>query len=167
MEFIVKPPQQCTWNELDAFRSFLPKLWITSDSLIKRIGRCYLLGLCFDDSTLIWISAIKHPQGSWRHSIMEGTDIKLSSRRWEYGYAYVSSNYRWRGISKRLFALLQKKTDMPLYATVKIDNTPMLKILNGLGFIRKWDIFSNPETGDSLFVYVKPLKILLSQGNGI
>lgn len=162
MKFIVKQPKQCTRKELNMFYVLVWQLSLSpSACVIKKICRCYFLGLCLDNWRIAWISAIKRPRIWRRHRITELTNIKLSKTRWEYGYVYVQPKYRWLGISKKLYMLLSQKTNMPLYATVKIDNIPMQKLLKTFWFVRVGKSFSSPTNHDELVLYTNPVKILL------
>lgn len=153
MKFIVKQPKQCTRQELDMFYTLVLKLWLSSPYFIRRICRSHLLGLCIDNEHIVWISAIKRPQRTRKDKITTLTKIWLSKNMWEYGYVYVQSKYRWLWITKKLYTLLIKKTHIPLFATVKKNNIPMKKLLEGFGFFKQWS-FKNFINKHSIELYL-------------
>lgn len=103
---------------------------------VERIKSCRQLSLCYADSKLVGIGAIK-PKTKSDFATTKADLINLEQQFvWELGYFYIDNNFRGYGISTTIARILLKGKDNEniLASTELYPDNVMIKVLEKFGF---------------------------------
>ncbi|MCK5021278.1 MAG: hypothetical protein KAS32_29980 [Candidatus Peribacteraceae bacterium] len=143
----VKRPISCSNEEIISFYNLVIEGGeVSSDGLLNRIKKSYLLGFYTIDNELVGVAALKHPSPSYKRRVFSkaGEISKVNQFNLEMGYAVTKQGYEGRHICRKLVrALIINSKSKKIYAT--IHNKRMKYIVKLIGFQK----FGNEYIGQS------------------
>jgi ribosomal protein S18 acetylase RimI-like enzyme len=136
---VLKKPVACTEQELENFAQLVREGFDGSDSGLRaRMQRAMQLALHHEPNVgLTAIAGLKSPAADQVRAIFEtaGVDADPSDYDIELGWVYVAPEFRRKGIARGLCRkLLNRVGAAPLFATTRVENSPMKGLLDQLGF---------------------------------
>ena len=102
-------------------------------------------------------AVIKNPTVSHRRTVSTESGYKLSDRHRELGYIVVHSSSRHTGLGRLVTESLLAKQDSPLFATTRVDNSAIHKILKKNGFRRVGKEWASGARDAKLILWTKDL----------
>ena len=160
MNASIKKPSECTAQELTAFEAMVRKgNEVNPAGLSKRIQNAAFLMFIFeDDSSLIGVSALKHPNPGYREDAFTRARSELHPDDYglELGWIFVAESHRGRGLSRELVERLVTcaETDR-IYATTREDNLPMQRTNKRCGFHLEGSPYPSKQGNYTLVLYVR------------
>lgn len=161
----IKPPDQCSAEELEEFYQLLLKGEAVENNGLKNggINRAKLLAFHYENQTLVGIAAIKSPIERYKNDIFLKAETKEVPEKYplEFGYAVTLKGYEGRHICSCLTEkLIRDFRDQNIYATTKTTNVSMQIILKHNDFKRtgkpyKGKIQSTKSDGYLLQLFVR------------
>lgn len=136
---VLKAPSECSELELAEFERLVRSGFDGSDhDLPIRIRAASRLAFLFGlDSGAVAIAGLKQPRPEYTAEVFTKAKCGGDPSEWrlELGWVFVSPTHRGAGIGRALCEqLLQPLEDDPIFATTRPDNSPMIRILESLGF---------------------------------
>lgn len=152
-----KAPDACTDKERGAFAQLVRQGFPGAQNLDARMRAAKRLAFYYSTGgTLGAVAAIKAPDERHRRDLfklaaapVDGADYQL-----ELGWVFVAPAYRGRRIAERLCR--QLLVDVPashIFATTRVDNDRMMRILDALGFTRVGRPY--PRRGSHFVLYLR------------
>ena len=137
----LKEPTACTAEECRDFARLVRQGFEGSDDgLTQRIEKAHLLAFCYATGEgLAATAALKAPGERYRSDVFEKAVAAASPSdyRFELGWVYVVPAHRGKQVAEGLCRqLLSCVPASHVFATTRIDNTLMIRILLSLGFER-------------------------------
>ena len=124
--------------------------------LLERVKAAYLLAYVAYEDRLIGVGAIKRPADSYVQYVSDRSGYDLKGYFAELGWIYISTAERKRGLAYRISEKLCESYGSPMFATTRIDNIGMQRILGKLGFAKKGRQYDSVEhPGIKIQVWVK------------
>ena len=119
----------------------------------ENLQNAFLIGYALCENEVVGTSTHKHPRPDYRRKIETATGLDLSGFL-ERGYTAVRSDFRGRGIGGALIrGLIQNSPGRQVYVTIRMDNTPALKMTYKEQMIHS-ATFINDRTGHELGVFI-------------
>ena len=151
--YFFEKPEEIPLKTLDQIRNLIREGSGVGTSWIKENLRdAFLIGYAEHRGEVVGTSTHKYPKEEYRKKIETVTGLDLT-RYLERGYTAVRREYRDLGIGGRLIrGLIEKSENNKTYVTIRMDNTPPLKMTykEGMVFVGK---FINERTGHELGVF--------------
>jgi hypothetical protein len=156
----VKSADECSKIERAAFHSLvLQSGEVQSEGLPARVARAEALLFLLDASFgLIGISALKHPDNEYRQKVFAAanTNSVAASFTLELGWIYLIQQHRDRHLSSWLIdPLLDIASDRSVFATCRINNSAMNKILPKHGFQLSGDPYPSANGQYELNLFIR------------
>jgi RimJ/RimL family protein N-acetyltransferase len=133
----IKSPNDCNDSEKEAFYCLVEKGGeARTDNLTGGIDRARFLAFYYINETLIAIAALKQNL-DYQKNVFERAGIQNLTDNFnlEIGYAFTEEEYRCQGICSTLIhELINKISSEKIFATVRVKNKNMIKILINAGF---------------------------------
>ena len=158
---LLKGPSQCTAQEIDAFcRTVVYEGQVSQQRFRKRVAKAHLLAFLIDpdDGTVIGTAAVKRPDPGYQREVFGKADASEFSQgdSLELGWVVVSPAYQGRGHCGRLVeTVLRGFADTDLYATSKVDNLPMHKVLERFGFLKVGRSYVSKNRSGEISLFVR------------
>lgn len=157
---VVCAPSKCSAAEIEAFVKLASAGREVQESNIERgVRRAkYLLWIDDGDIAPCAVAALKNPFPSYRRGIFEKARSPLQAADFplEFGYAVTDKRCRRRGHGRSLMRkALELAQVQGVYATVRLDNKGMQKILEDHGFKRSGGEYGSTNRDAALVLFVK------------
>ena len=118
----------------------------------ENLNQAFLIGYAMCEGAVVGTSTHKYPQEAYRRKIEAATGLSLSGFL-ERGYTAVRPDLRGLGIGGALIrGLIQRSRDQRIYVTIRMDNTPALKMTHK-EHMHLAATFVNGRTGHELGVF--------------
>jgi GNAT superfamily N-acetyltransferase len=160
---VLKRPPSCDPAELAAFETLVRESGeVAERGLPVRIRAAACLAFYYaPQGDLAAIAALKVPRKSYRDRVFRAARTRRRPDAYplELGWFFVRPAHRGRRMSQRLAApLLEQERDRAVFATARIGNSAMLKVLSSLGFERTGTPYPHDGTRpkDALVLLVRP-----------
>lgn len=146
--------------QIDAFAGLVVSEGeVDAHQLRERIENSRALVMIYDDAILVGTAAIKNPGPEYRNGVFEkakSTQL-ASSHPIELGYVVVAKSHRGLKLSWRLAdAALPFVGPDPIFATTRVDNIAMNRVLPARGFISSGGPYESIEhPGSHIRLYVR------------
>lgn len=116
------------------------------------LRQAFLIGYALCENEVVGTSTHKIPKPDYRRKIETATGLDLEGFL-ERGYTAVRSDFRGKGIGGALIrGLIENSPDQWIYVTIRMDNTPALKMTYKEQMIHA-ATFINDRTGHELGVF--------------
>lgn len=139
----VTKPALCSKAELDEFCKFVRQGdEVETQGLEARVKRAKALVFLRVDGELVGVAALKEPLRTYRDGVFRKALVPDSSKgfRFELGWVFVPPAHRRKGYSRVLSAAAINQCERtPTFATTRLDNVPMQRVLEQIGFRRVGD----------------------------
>lgn len=156
----LKKPSECSNGDLKKFTALVIRGGeVQSNSLSDRIKNSYYLAFYYaKNKKLVAVGAIKKPSKNYTERIFKKAQYTCNSIFFDYelGYIYVDPLFRGKGIGEKIVSSLIKNTfEKPIYATTRLSNISMQKILDKHHFNIVGYTYTSNLGGHLLLLYVK------------
>ena len=153
IEYFFEKPEEIPLITLDQVRSLITEGSGVGTSWVKENLRdAFLIGYAEHEGEVVGTSTHKYPKEAYRKKIEAVTGLDLTGYL-ERGYTAVKAEYRGSGIGGRLIkGLIEKSESKKVYVTIRMDNTPPLKMTYKEGMVPAAR-FINDRTGHELGVF--------------
>lgn len=160
---LLKNPIACTEAERSEFEHLVRLGFDGSDAgLPGRIRRARWLAFHYaTGDTVAAIAALKAPSESYRDVVFKQANARVRPAVYELelGWVFVLPEHRGNGIGMRLCRhLLARAPTSAVFATTRPNNTPMIRILIGLGFTQVGTPY--PRRNEELVLYLRSRPML-------
>ncbi len=166
LRFIVKIPSECTGEEIHGFKNrVIEGGEVIQNGLEMRIDDAHLLGFCFEGNTLVGIAALKRPNDGYRDDVFAKakSSYDAASFNREVGWAFTDDRYRKRGVcSKILRELMEASKDQDVFATSRVTNQGVHKMLGSLGFIQGGSAYQGRN--EKILLFLRASNVEYKQG---
>jgi hypothetical protein len=135
---IVKSPNKCTKKELNSFANLVNSGGQLSHKLnkddIKEFG--HLLSFYYENNKLLSVSALKIPNKEYKEKVFKEANAEnlMNKYKYESGWSYTIPEARGKGLIVKLMEGLLKKTKNGVYATTRISNKAIEKVMEKMKF---------------------------------
>jgi predicted GNAT family acetyltransferase len=140
MSTIIKGPSECSQKEITVLSLLMKKSGeVILNGLEDRIKNAKCIAFFYNKDEIIGTAALKRPNPYYKKRIFKSAGIAHDADKYEFevGWAYTEPLHRGRGICTTLLReIIEKFEAESFYATSKIGNTGMHKILERLEFKR-------------------------------
>jgi len=152
-----REPTACSDAERRRFARVVRQGFPGARDLSARIRAAKWLAFYYSGGdALKGIAALKRPDERYRRDLSQWADAPpdFADYQLELGWVFVAPTYRGRGIAKHLCRqLLALAPASRVFATTRVNNDLMIRILDALGFARVGRPF--PRRGDHLVLYLR------------
>jgi GNAT superfamily N-acetyltransferase len=151
---VIKKPSQCSPEEIREFYNLVAAGGEYSLSALSYgIKKSPLLGFYFDNGDIVSVAAIKTDE--YKDFYFDQANVSgKRDYKYELGWFYTLSDYRGQGLSSKLAEkLLNKIKSKKIFATTRINNIAMIKILERNGFTRLGTPYQGRTAPIQLWVY--------------
>src|SRR5260370_14687019 len=154
-------PAECSEEQLASFKQFvLAGGEVRSQGLDLRIRNAEWLVFAFDQSgTLVAVGALKRPAESYKSDVFRKANLQGYSKNYQYeiGWIFVRPRNRGQGYSKGIVKeILDLVGTDSLYATTRIDNIFMKRVLLRYGFSQAGQQFPSQRGDHNLILLTRP-----------
>lgn len=137
----IKEPRDCDEDERRGFAQLVRKGFRASlETLAHRVITAECLAFhARPDSPMIAISALKSPSIEYRKDAFQKAGARNDPAKYEQelGWVYVLPDYRGHQIGQQLCSrLVERSPSSSLFATTRVENARMARILDSLDFHR-------------------------------
>lgn len=158
---LLREPAACTKVQRREFERFVREGFGGSDEgLPGRIRDASRLAFCYSTGdTLVAIAGLKVPAERHRNDVFNKAYARASSADYplELGWVFVVPSHRGNGIGESLCRqLLEGVPASGVFATTRPNNSPMIRILDALGFTRVGKPFPRRDHELLLFLLSGP-----------
>lgn len=145
-------------QELDQYEALVLKGGeVTADGLRARLEVASFLAFVCLGSRMVAIGAIKRASAKHIQVVADNSGFDLRSYRGELGYLYVEPECRRRHFCSRITEGLLHTFADPVFATTRIDNTTVHRLLAKYAFVRRGNTWgSEMHPGTDLCLWVGP-----------
>ena len=144
--------------QLDKFRTIvLEGGAVPPQSYDATIAQNPLLYFYPNSEDIQGIAALKIPHPDYKLRIFQqaGQADQAERYRYELGWIVSLPAYRGQGIGKKLSTIICTENEVDLFATSRVDNFAMIKILLDLGFIQLGHSYASIRAEYRLSLYVR------------
>jgi ribosomal protein S18 acetylase RimI-like enzyme len=138
MHQTIKQPAECSACELESFKEMVVEAGqVCEAGLERRIEHAHLLTFQYDESKLVAVAGLKHPEDNYRRRVFRNAGVSELADNYgaELGWVVTLEEYRGQHIGSRLVQnLLERTESRGVFATTKTDNRQMQAILIKNGF---------------------------------
>ena len=151
--YFFEKPEEIPLKTLDQIRNLIREGSGVGTSWVKENLRdAFLIGYAEHEGEVVGTSTHKYPKEDYRNKIEAVTGLDLTGYL-ERGYTAVRPEYRGLGIGGRLIrGLIEKSENKKVYVTIRMDNSPPLKMTYKEGMILA-ATFVNARTDHELGVF--------------
>jgi RimJ/RimL family protein N-acetyltransferase len=110
---------------------------VDPESAREELPKCQIVSLKIEDRQIVSVAALKSVRRAYNRSRSKKSGHGLSDDVPEFGYVVTDKAYQERGYGRVVCDAILQDLNGPLFATVRIDNEPMIHILETRGFTRK------------------------------
>lgn len=159
MKIKMESPYKLSYDELKEFTNIVLKGGeVTQAGLFDRVKRAEKLIFAYDENEkLIGVSAIKKPLDSYKYKVFSKSnnlDI-MDKYDFELGWVFVNGTNRGSHVGSNMVEYIINNFHGKIFATTRLTNTPMQKILNKYGFEIVGDSYPSLNNPDEIVVMVK------------
>ncbi len=126
-------PALCSEEEIARFLELVEQAEeVQSAGLDKLVRAAPWLAFHYEQDSVVGIAGLKRPRPSYREKVFRQAQIREQAAMFatELGWVYTVEPWRGHGIGRRLVAqLLAKIPGEPVFATTRLDNAAMQRIL--------------------------------------
>lgn len=155
----IKRPGVCSKEEISAFCSAVRNGGeVSSKGLDERVRRAQALVFLYVDGTIVGVAALKQPGVAYRNDVFRKAEVPRIAGQFslELGWVYVFPKHRGKGYSEVLSsAAVAQSGGAPVFATTRVDNTPMQKTLERVDFERVGHSYRSTRGDYRLQLYVR------------
>ncbi|HEX5037720.1 MAG TPA: GNAT family N-acetyltransferase [bacterium] len=157
----LKEPSRCSPGEIDGFcRIVLGEGQVSRERFEKRVRKARLLAFLTDSDggDVIAAAAVKRPDPGYQKEVFGKADVSGFENKTalELGWVVVSPAHQRNGHCGRLVeAVLQDLESEDLYATSKVDNLPMHKVLGRFGFLKVGRSYVSKNRSGEIALFVR------------
>lgn len=155
----VKKPSECTGKELQDFAALvLLGGEVSPNGLDERIRKAEALVFFSQDSCLKGIAAIKKPEQIYKNRVFQKAQacVRANNFYFELGWIYLEPSLRGRGFSHKIVqAALCVKEEQSIFATSRVENIPMHKVLSAHGFSCQGNAYPSNLGEKTLVLFIK------------
>lgn len=156
---ILKKPLECRENELDNFVSLvILGDQVNEHGLKQRIKRAELLGFWYEKNVLVGTTGLKRPYRSYKEKVFKEADFSQTSNKYnlEIGWVFVKKEHRKKQIGANLVQEINEVCkDQNVFATTRINNTAMQKILKRNGFRKVGHQYEGTKEGEFVELFIR------------
>jgi predicted GNAT family N-acyltransferase len=138
MPMIIKPPSECTDNEMIGFKGMvLQGRQVTERGLDDLIKQAVFLAFHYEGDQLAGVAALKKPRNEYKSRIFQKAGVVEQADKFdlEIGWAFTLREYEGRHICSNLIQnLIERSESQNMYATTSTKNSRMDRILSRFGF---------------------------------
>ncbi len=151
--YFFEKPEEIPLKTLDQVRILIEEGSGVGTSWVREnLQNAFLIGYAEHEGEVVGTSTHKYPKEEYRKKIEAVTGLDLTGYL-ERGYTAVKAEYRDLGIGGRLIrGLIEKSENNKTYVTIRMDNTPPLKMTYKEGMVLAGK-FINERTGHELGVF--------------
>ena len=123
----------------------------------RNLANASSIGYAMDNGKAVGVIVLKNPVDVYRHKVFIEAGVPELERRYnlEIGYAFVSVDYRTRGVGVYLCRKMVRSISAPIYATTREANTTINKLLQFGGFKKTGDSWQSDRGNYNLFLWTK------------
>ena len=155
----VKKPSECSATELQNFAALvLAGGEVTEVGLEARIKKAEVLIFLAQDNCLKGIAAVKNPGQYYKNRVFSKAQasIEANELQSELGWVFVLPSSRRAGFSHKLVkAALAATSGRAIFATSRLDNAPMHKVLKAHGFSSQGKAYASTRGKQKLVLFVR------------
>lgn len=155
----VGEPASFAETELDDFTAFvLAGGEVTATGLRGRVARAAHIAFARENECLLGVAGLKKPDQSYRSRVEKSAKTKLPAQTLplELGWIFVLPSARGRKLSAALCrSLVAQAEGSGIFATSRIDNTPMHRTLEKLSFKRVGQKWPSKENNAKLALFIR------------
>ena len=155
----IKPPKDCSKEEVEAFISLVNRGGEVSDGIQNRIARAKSLGFVLYDGHPVGVAAIKRPLKSYRESVFKKADSPVSCKNFDYelGWIFLKDDHRQKSqMTPLIDKLLSELSGAPVFATARSSNVVMIQILEHFQFEKSGGSYqSSQHPGESVQLFTR------------
>jgi len=107
---------------------------VRAKDLAHNLSRCHLIGTTVQDDATVCVAAIKRPASHYVQKIAKQSEYALHSAGAEFGYVVTHPDFRSRKLAGELSNALLSSYPGSVFATCRLDNIGIIKILSRNGF---------------------------------
>ena len=159
MELIIKKYPDLTKIELEQIHNLILKGGeVSSITLLQRLSESSLFAFVVDNNIVVATATIKNPLDNYKTNVFAKSKSNLSiiDYPFELGYIMVEESYRKDKLASQLCSELCKAfLKQKLFATTRIDNTPMQSILRKNYFVEIGEQYLNKNKTAFLKLFIK------------
>ena len=152
---VIKKPEQCSEYELILFHQMVMKGLQTKITMAGLEEKAEYLGFYYDGTELAAVGAIKKPLAAKFVFQEAGVPDKASHYKFEIGWSFVEPKYRSQGVNQKLSkALLEEVHNVPVFCTIRSENSASVAAFQKLGF----QVIGDPfywNSGALIMLFVK------------
>lgn len=154
-----KRPKECTAAELKDFQALvLAGGEVTSVGLAARIKKAEVLLFLEQGGCLKGIAAVKNPEKNYKEGVFKKAQatVKPNHFLFEPGWVFVLPSSRGAGFSHKLVqAALSAVSGQPIFATSRVDNAAMHKVLKAHGFSCHGKPYASERSKQQLRLFIR------------
>lgn len=159
MEINIKKYSELTEIEIQQILTLIKKGGeVDNEKLPTRFAKSKQIAFFDNEKEIIAVAAIKKPKQSYIQKISKKSNLilELENYNLEIGYVMVDENFRGQQLASKLCdKLIDLNKDEFIYATTKVQNCSMKKILLKNNFNRIGTQYLNEKKDAFLEVYIK------------
>lgn len=161
MYLYFKTPIDLTKREFDGIFNLIKKGGEVNEEYIKSgLKRAELIGYYVDNDKVISVGVVKNPHPVHKSDIFEKSKTILNEYKFEIGYFSTDELYQGEHLASKIFKKLCNKFKLfNIFATTRVSNIGMKKILENNKFEATGKSFENNDKTDYLLLYVKSSEI--------
>ncbi len=156
---ISKSPEQCSTDELRKFIELvLEGGEVTPHGLEARIRKAEKLIFSIESDCLIGVAAVKKPDQPYKQTLFQKARASTNFEQYlfELGWIFVLPSARGAGVSHTLVeAALAASGNKGIFATTRVDNIPMKKVLISHGFLPHGETYPSKSGGNRIALLLR------------
>lgn len=153
-----KKPNDCSKAELENFKAFvLEGGEVSADGLETRIKKAESLLFLTQDGSLTGIAAVKNPERKYKQKVFKKAQANIEANQFlfELGWVFVLPSSRGAGFSHRLVEdALSVVSGQPIFATSRLNNMPMHRVLEAHGFFRHGKGYASRRSNQQVVLFI-------------
>jgi len=140
MPMIIKPPSECTDNEIIVFKGMVSQgRQVTERGLDDLIKQAVFLAFHYEGDQLAGVAALKKPRKEYKSRTFQNAGVVEQADKFdlEIGWTFTLKEYEGLHICSNLIQnLIEKSQSHNMYATTSSKNSRMDRILTRFGFAK-------------------------------
>ena len=157
----VKKPLDCAEGEVRDFAKLVEEGGEVAHGVERRLKTAISLGLVRYEKELIGTAAVKSPIPRYRDSVFRKAKAAVEPGDFalELGWIFLARDHRSKGQMRPLIeTLLKANQGFGIFATTRVSNEKMQRILTHQGFVRHGDHYaSDQNTDDAIILFIRPV----------
>ena len=155
----VKQPRECTEAELGSFCTLVREgeevAPATLDDLVRAAEA---LAFLEHGGAVVGVAGLKKPNIGYKERVFKAAGLAAQARRYalELGWVFVAAAHRGNGLSRELAeAAMSRAGSAAVFATTRVDNVPMQRTLERIGFARGGSPWRSRRGAHQLALYLR------------